>query len=466
MGISRAQHTGGGAHISPVARIALRGLAASALALGFAVPAHADTPPNPTSAGVPPAEVTAAAPTTPDVSAAAAGTAAQTGATNVNVSVRVGSPGDNGGVSQAISTAVDAAARIASAPAAASVESAVPPVTAVAAQAAVVQAAPVNVDLSVRVASPGNDDAVTQAITAAATAAAAQTQYQPPAAQYQAPATELPTTAPLTAPRSSTPPAAGPAATSPTVPSLPSTWTWNWTWTCGDITQPGITQTIDTGIQNWVWRWNLGGMCAAPSPLPPVMPPVIPPLQSGGAELILSTPPAPPTLPDLPVVQSPAPTSSLSLAPALVQLTVPVGLDAFAPLFPPAAMPLQPVAPLSRVLLPRRPSTPLRLLDRLTSAWQAAAAPAPRRQHTTAGAPHPGQPNAARPAFLVSSGFIQPPSGGGVASSGGGAGFGAGVTAALAIWILLALPGVAVLRLPASRRGPRANVDDTRTRPG
>ena len=34
-------------------------------------------------------------------------------------------------------------------------------------------------------------------------------------------------------------------------------WTWNWTWTCGDITAPGITQTIDTGIPGWIWTWAL-----------------------------------------------------------------------------------------------------------------------------------------------------------------------------------------------------------------
>jgi hypothetical protein len=277
--------------------------------------------------------------------------------------------------------------------------------------------------------------------------------------QYQPPTTEVAAAPTLAAPASSAPTAATTGATSPTVPSLPTTWTWNWTWTCGDITDTSTTQTIDTGIQNWIWKWNLSGVCADSSPLPPQMPAVIQPPQSGGAELVLPTPPTPPTLP---LVQSPP----ALLLPALVQAIAPVELEPPAPLVVPAVTPGRPLAPMSVIVLPIRPATPPPFLTRYAAGSPTGAVTASRRQHEAAAAPDREQPNARRPVLLISSGFMPPSSGGGVANGGGGVGFGAGVTAALAIWILLALPGVAVLRLPASRRGPRAHVDETRTRPG
>ena len=275
----------------------------------------------------------------------------------MNVSIRVGSPGDNDSVTQTISSAVDAAAQILSTPAAAPVETTTPPVAAAAAEAAVVQAAPANLDLSVRLASPGSDGAVTQTIAAAATAAAAPTQYQPPAVQYQPPTTEAAAAPTLAAPASSTPAAATTGATSSSGPSLPTTWTWNWTWTCGDITDTSTTQKIGTGVQNWIWTWNLGGMCPASSPLPPQMPAVIQPPQSGGAELVLPTPPTPPTLP---LVQSPP----ALLLPAFVQAIAPVELEPPAPLVVPAVTPERPLAPMSVIVLRLRPATPPPFLGR------------------------------------------------------------------------------------------------------
>jgi hypothetical protein len=189
------------------------------------------------------------------------------------------------------------------------------------------------------------------------------------------------------------------------------------------------------------------------------MPAVIQPPQSGGAELVLPTPPTPPTLP---LVQSPP----ALLLPALVQAIAPVELEPPAPLVVPAVTPGRPLAPMSVIVLPIRPATPPPFLTRYAAGSPTGAVTASRRQHEAAAAPDREQPNARRPVLLISSGFMPPSSGGGVANGGGGVGFGAGVTAALAIWILLALPGVAVLRLPASRRGPRAHVDETRTRPG
>jgi hypothetical protein len=57
--------------------------------------------------------------------------------------------------------------------------------------------------------------------------------------------------------------------------------------------------------------------------------------------------------------------------------------------------------------------------------------------------------------------------GSGAGSGGGGGGGGSGgVAAALALFMLLGLPGLAVLRLPAGRRAPRAYVDAPPDRPG
>jgi hypothetical protein len=78
-----------------------------------------------------------------------------------------------------------------------------------------------------------------------------------------------------------------------------------------------------------------------------------------------------------------------------------------------------------------------------------------------------GKPRRAEAFTTTSFTFPSSGSGGGGAATGGtGGGAGAGVTAALALWLIFELPGLSVLRLPAGRRGPRAQVDDTLTRPG
>jgi hypothetical protein len=79
-------------------------------------------------------------------------------------------------------------------------------------------------------------------------------------------------------------------------------------------------------------------------------------------------------------------------------------------------------------------------------------APPTRRAHATERAP------------LEVLAFPPLPGGGGAAGGTGGGGMGA--VAALAVWMLLQLSGLAVLRLPPSRRGPRAHVDEIRNRPG
>jgi hypothetical protein len=79
-------------------------------------------------------------------------------------------------------------------------------------------------------------------------------------------------------------------------------------------------------------------------------------------------------------------------------------------------------------------------------------------------APPTRQPRAKQRVSLEVLAFPPLP-GGGNAAGGTGAG-GTGAVAALAVWMLLQLPGLAVLRLPPSRRSPRARVDEIRNRPG
>ena len=164
-------------------RLAATGVAVTALALGLAAPAHADTPPEQSVLPALLAIAVPEAPTPPDTSqaaAAVAAAAAQLGAANINVSVRIASPGDNGAVTQAVSAAADAAAQ--AAPAQTAVQAADTQQTAVVAATAT-QTAPSNVNVSVRIASPGADGPSTQTIDAAATAnAAPDPQYQPDAA--------------------------------------------------------------------------------------------------------------------------------------------------------------------------------------------------------------------------------------------------------------------------------------------
>src|SRR5262249_11029518 len=76
-------------------RTAAEAIAVSAFALGFALPAHAD-------------DTLPALPAAPVVADAAAA-AVQQAAANLNISVRVGSPGDAGAVAQAIDATAQAA---------------------------------------------------------------------------------------------------------------------------------------------------------------------------------------------------------------------------------------------------------------------------------------------------------------------------------------------------------------------
>jgi hypothetical protein len=400
---------------------------------------------------------TPVAPTPPDTSQTAAAVdaaATQAGATNLDVSVRIDSPGDNGAITQTIAAQADAA------------QNAVDTAQATSVQAGTTQVAPANVAVSVRVASPGADGAVTQTSTADAAAQTAAADTAAPtggtAAAPSAPSAEAPVTQAST-PMQPTPVTTGGA-------TVPSVWTWNWTWTCGDITEPGTTQMIDTGIQGWIWTWNIDTMCAT-IPARPTAPAPITPVESAGVispsppTLVPPVPPVPPQLPQVTEPQPPQP--PIVIAPVLPFAGATEALSAAYEVVPreaPAATPeLTPSVAGSELLPPPRPE----LARKPTLAWLAAAAPLPAespeasqaRKHTPPTRPH------ARERGPLEVLAFPPLTVGGSAAGGTGVG-GTGAVAALAVWMLLQLPGLAVLRLPPSRRSPRARVDDIRNRPG
>ena len=123
---------------------------------------------------------------------------------------------------------------------------------------AVEQVQPVNINLTVRVDSPGDNGAVTQinaAVLAPSPATApSETRYQEPDQQYQgAPATDETSAAP-----------AGPDTPAPapgTAAASDESWNWTWTWSCGDVMPPEIVLPEEylQQIWNWNWTWNCGG---------------------------------------------------------------------------------------------------------------------------------------------------------------------------------------------------------------
>lgn len=478
----------GGPGITPDARrIALAVLATSSLALGYALPARADdatvppvvpaAPAAPETPAVP--ETTVSMPTVPDTSDAAAPTdaaASTLGAANLAVSVRINSPGDNGDVTQTIESQAESGVQTA-AQGAGTTEAA-------STGGAATQVAPANVAVSIRVASPGSDGQVTQTIAADTSA---QGQYQPPATQYQADAQPATPAAAPDASAAEAPTAAQPATGAADSPSVRSTWIWNWTWTCADITGFDTTQTIDTGITGWIWTWNLDTICAASTASDPPSGAGIPP-ESGdlispsapevvapvAPELPQVTPPEPPdppavvppeppvvVLPEPPVAPPPIPQVGAEvpgLAPeAIARAIPPAATPRIAP-FPVAGRARHAAGPLER----SRQSAPQEQLP-----WVAAAAVS-----TVTATPRMGERD--RPATRRRARDTQPlhvlafpplPIGGGGDGPPGG-GSASGVVAALTAWLLLQLPGLAVLRLPPSRRTPRARVDEIPSRPG
>jgi hypothetical protein len=125
----------------------------------------------------------------------------------------------------------------------------------------VVQSAPTNVNISIRIDSPGDNGSVEQVNVAAATgagagpAAEAAPQYQPDTPQYQ-PSIPAPTA-----------PAADSAPQPPAVEPAPPAegGSWNWNWNCGDASS-GIVLPPEVGTQNWTWNWDWN--CGEQDPIP------------------------------------------------------------------------------------------------------------------------------------------------------------------------------------------------------
>ena len=123
---------------------------------------------------------------------------------------------------------------------------------------AVEQVQPVNINISVRVDSPGDNGAVTQ-INEAVSAplpgdAPAETRYQEPDQQYQDAGTAGETSVAPTPPDNPVP-----AAETTAAPA--DSWNWTWTWSCGDVMPPEIVLPEEylQQIWNWNWTWNCGG---------------------------------------------------------------------------------------------------------------------------------------------------------------------------------------------------------------
>jgi hypothetical protein len=207
--------------------------------------------------------------------------------------------------------------------------------------AAPVQQSPTNVNVSVRIDSPGDDGAVTQVNVAADVAPP---QYQPEPRRYQ-PVLPL-------ADESSDPPTAEDAGPEPEQQPADS-WDWTWNWSCGDapVGDIAVPFGIDTSDWNWNWNWVCGdeespaadntdettsGYQTTPAQYRPVNVNVSirinspgqngPVVQTNVAVAVAAPAPVAVSLPDLvesPVATIPAPTlSPLEAAPALVAATI------------------------------------------------------------------------------------------------------------------------------------------------
>jgi hypothetical protein len=183
------------------------------------------------------------------------------------VAVPTSSPEAPAPAPAAPSTATEAPAQAPEAPAQAAEATANPVPTSVSAPATEAigavtqQVQPVNVNISLRFESPGDNGPVSQLNAALAGVVAeisapspSQTQYQPTESQYHAPsepAGSAPAPEAPHAPGTQTDPASAPA----------EQWDWTWQWNCGDAIPPEIAIPGDSSlpIWNWNWEWNCGG---------------------------------------------------------------------------------------------------------------------------------------------------------------------------------------------------------------
>ncbi len=235
-----------------------------------------------------PGSVAAAAGAT---AAGATAVASQVGATSIAVSVRVASPGDNGAVAQTNNAAASAGATTDATAAT------TPPAT----TATATQTDPTNINVSVRVASPGDNGAVTQ--TNAVTASTPTTTATDPttatdagtAAATQTGARNINVTVRVGSPGSDDPvlqsnscvvaktgKGVGPIGCVQSdgmntnvliilpadpkgvvIPTGSDPWLWNWTWKSGAKPK---SDSAPTSSGTWTWSWTAPGTpAAAPS---------------------------------------------------------------------------------------------------------------------------------------------------------------------------------------------------------
>ncbi|HEX3225031.1 MAG TPA: hypothetical protein VHQ89_02950 [Gaiellaceae bacterium] len=388
------------------------------------------------------------------------------------MSVRIGSPGDDGDVSQTISVSTGATAGSDS-----------PQNTG--SQAQSTQSTSSNISISVRIDSPGSNGAVTQTTSDAASAAPSTTQYQQPATQYPASSTPTAPTPqpdpPPAAPQPDPSPAPAPAPVQP-VTSTPSSWVWNLTVSgCGDTSGSDITKAIDTGIQGWIWNWNLGTICQAHAPISSLNN-----TESGSGislpSISMPDPPTPPTIaspepPALPYVAQPviaAAAPAAIVVPVLGRIELPVELTPVGtqdPLTLPQALgllsPAQSHHARHHIRATPKPRTgvlaatvTLEALPRLVTVQPVRDSHPASRRTTSHKAPPPWETLS----LILDSSFV--PAAAGASAGGAAGGASGGAAAVLSLWLLLQLPGFAYLRLPARQRRPRSRVDDKHTRPG
>ena len=119
---------------------------------------------------------------------------------------------------------------------------------------AVTQVAPTNVNVSIRIGSPGDNGSVTQANVAVAAA----TSGPAGATGATTQSTSAGSTAPAKAPAAPVSPPASPAIS----PSTTGEGVWDWQWDCASA--PDFSgwypTTSDSGIapSTWIWNWNCG----------------------------------------------------------------------------------------------------------------------------------------------------------------------------------------------------------------
>jgi hypothetical protein len=144
---------------------------------------------------------------------------------NTNVSVRVLSPGDNGPVTQVNNVTAEARATAGSEVAPTSAEA--------------TQLGPANTNVSIRVLSPGADDTVVQLNQVDAGSGG----NQPGALAVETQTDPRNTSVSIVV---GNPNVQGPV---PTVPTAEETWVWNWKWTWKPGAEP------PPSIESWAWNW-------------------------------------------------------------------------------------------------------------------------------------------------------------------------------------------------------------------